>query len=146
MSAENAAQVLDFYLVPFQDNVRTDLLHYSDLWQRARLDLSYLHPPIEGRALVEIPVSWVLDDAPYFMFTGQRSIQAPGPVLQGWLTEFGGIAETHGMTNFTFHPQIIGRPSRLACLRELIDHVRHTPRVWIAPLGEIATHWRSIAR
>src|SRR5262247_3358589 len=105
----------------------------------------YLHPPIEGRALVEIPVSWVLDDAPYFMFTGQRSIQAPGPVLQGWLTEFDGISGAHGVTNFTFHPQIVGRPSRLACLRELIDHVRHTPRIWIATLGEIARHWRSVA-
>ncbi|MBI1959135.1 MAG: polysaccharide deacetylase [Candidatus Rokubacteria bacterium] len=105
----------------------------------------YLHPPIEGRSLVEIPVSWVLDDAPFFMFTGQRSIQSPGPVLQGWLTEFDGISEAHGVTNFTFHPQIIGRPSRLACLRELVDHVRHTPRIWVATLGEISTHWRQIA-
>src|SRR5262250_1809228 len=105
----------------------------------------YLHPPIDGRALVEIPVSWVLDDAPYFMFTGQRSIQAPGPVLQGWLTEFDGISEAHGVTNFTFHPQIIGRPSRLACLRELLDYVKHTPRIWIAPLCDIAAHWRQTA-
>src|SRR5262249_27432824 len=29
----------------------------------------YLHPPIGGRSLVEIPVSWVLDDAPFFLFT-----------------------------------------------------------------------------
>jgi peptidoglycan/xylan/chitin deacetylase (PgdA/CDA1 family) len=105
----------------------------------------YLHPPVGERALVEIPVSWVLDDAPYFLFTGQRSIQPPGPVLQGWLTEFEGITEAHGVTNFTFHPQLIGRPSRLACLRELIDYVRHTPRVWIATLAEIAQHWRSIS-
>jgi len=104
----------------------------------------YLHLETGGRRIVEIPVSWVLDDAPYFMFTGQRSIQPPGPVLQGWLTEFEGITEAHGMTNFTFHPQIIGRPSRLACLRELMDHVRHTPRVWIASLGEIAAHYRSV--
>jgi peptidoglycan/xylan/chitin deacetylase (PgdA/CDA1 family) len=103
----------------------------------------YLHPAIEGRALVEIPVSWVLDDAPFFMFTGQRSIQAPGPVLQGWLTEFEGITEARGVTNFTFHPQIIGRPSRLACLRELMDHVRHTPRMWIATLGEISAQVRA---
>ncbi len=102
----------------------------------------YLHPPIEGRSLVEIPVSWVLDDAPFFLFTGQRSIQAPGPVLQGWITEFDGITEAQGVTNFTFHPQIIGRPSRLACLRELVDHVRHTPRIWVATLGEISAHWR----
>jgi peptidoglycan/xylan/chitin deacetylase (PgdA/CDA1 family) len=102
----------------------------------------YLHPPVGGRALVEIPVSWVLDDAPFFLFSGQRGIQPPGPVLQGWLTEFEGITAARGVTNFTFHPQLIGRPSRLACLRELIDHVRHTPRVWIAPLGAIALHWR----
>ena len=56
----------------------------------------YLHPPVNGRALVEIPVSWVLDDAPYFMFTGQRAIQPPGPVLQGWLTEFEGITDGRG--------------------------------------------------
>lgn len=102
----------------------------------------YLHPPVGGRSLVELPVSWVLDDAPYFLFTGQRSIQPPGPVLQGWLTEFEGITAAGGITNFTFHPQLIGRPSRLACLRELIDHVRHTPRVWVAMLAEIAAHWR----
>jgi peptidoglycan-N-acetylglucosamine deacetylase len=105
----------------------------------------YLHPPIEGRALVEIPVSWVLDDAPYFMFTGQRSIQAPGPVLQGWLTEFAGIAEVHGVTTFTFHPQIIGRPSRFACLRELVEHARHTPKLWVARLEQIAAHARTVA-
>jgi peptidoglycan/xylan/chitin deacetylase (PgdA/CDA1 family) len=105
----------------------------------------YLHAPINGRALVEIPVSWVLDDAPYFLFTGQRSIQAPGPVLQGWITEFDGITEARGVTTFTFHPQIIGRPSRLKCLAELIDHVRHTPRVWVAPLCEISAHWRGVA-
>ncbi len=46
----------------------------------------YLHPPVGGRSLVEIPVSWVLDDAPFFLFSGQRSMQPPGPVLQGWLT------------------------------------------------------------
>jgi peptidoglycan/xylan/chitin deacetylase (PgdA/CDA1 family) len=103
----------------------------------------YLHPAVGGRAIVEIPVSWVLDDAPYFMFTGQRSIQPPGPVLQGWLTEFEGITEARGVTNFTFHPQIIGRPSRLACLRELMEHVRHTPRMWVASLGEISAHYRS---
>lgn len=106
----------------------------------------YLHPAGSGRPLVELPVSWVLDDAPYFLFTGQRSIQAPGPVLQGWLTEFDGITEAHGLTVFTFHPQIIGRPGRLACLRELMDHVRHTPRVWVAPLAAIAAHARQALR
>lgn len=104
--------------------------------------IPYVHPATEGRALVELPVSWVLDDAPFFLFTGQRAMQAPGPVLQGWLTEFDGIAEVGGLTNFTFHPQLIGRPSRFACLRELIDYVRRSPKIWIARLDEIATHVR----
>jgi peptidoglycan/xylan/chitin deacetylase (PgdA/CDA1 family) len=103
----------------------------------------YLHPELDGRQLVEIPVSWVLDDAPYFLFTGQRTLQAPGPVLQGWLTEFDGICEVGGVVNFTFHPQIIGRPSRFACLRELVEYARHTPRVWVAALDDISAHVRS---
>jgi peptidoglycan-N-acetylglucosamine deacetylase len=106
----------------------------------------YFHPAVGGHALVEIPVSWVLDDAPFFLFSGQRSMQAPGPVLQSWLTEFEGITTVHGITNFTFHPQLIGRPSRLACLRELIDHVRHTPKVWLATLAEVSAHWRIAAQ
>ena len=59
-------------------------------------------------------------------------IQPPGPVLQSWITEFDGITEVAGATTFTFHPQIIGRPSRFACLRELIDprapHAAHLDR------------------
>ena len=82
----------------------------------------------------------VLDDAPFFMFTGQRSIQPPGPVLDGWLAEFDGICEAGGIANFTFHPQIIGRPSRLVCLQRLIGHARTTPGVWIARLDEVAAH------
>ena len=105
----------------------------------------YLHDAIDGASVVEIPVSWVLDDAPYFLFTGQRAIQPPGPVLQGWLTEFDGICEVGGVANFTFHPQLIGRPSRFACLRELVEHAKRTPRVWIARLDEIAAHWRRLA-
>jgi peptidoglycan/xylan/chitin deacetylase (PgdA/CDA1 family) len=105
----------------------------------------YLHEAVDGVSVVEIPVSWVLDDAPYFLFTGQRAIQPPGPVLQGWLTEFDGICEVGGVANFTFHPQLIGRPSRFACLRELVEHAKRTPRVWIARLDEIAAHWRGLA-
>jgi peptidoglycan-N-acetylglucosamine deacetylase len=111
----------------------------SNMMDRLR---PYLHPEQDGRRLVEIPVSWVLDDAPFFLFTGQRALQAPGPVLQGWLTELDGITEVGGVTNFTFHPQIIGRPSRFACLRELIHHARHTPALWVARLDEIAAHAR----
>jgi hypothetical protein len=35
---------------------------------------------------------------------------------------------------------VIGRPSRFACLRELVAHARHTPKLWIARLEQIAAH------
>jgi peptidoglycan/xylan/chitin deacetylase (PgdA/CDA1 family) len=108
--------------------------------------IPYLHPPVAGRSLVEIPVSWVLDDAPFFLFTGTRSIQPPRPVLEGWIAEFRGIHEAGGVTNFTFHPQLIGRPSRLACLAELVETVQKTPGVWIAALDAIAEHWRAVSQ
>ena len=94
----------------------------SNMMDRLR---PYLHPSAEGRRLVEIPVA-----------------QPPGPVLQGWLTELDGITEVGGVTNFTFHPQIIGRPSRFACLRELTAHARRTPKLWLARLDAIAAHAR----
>lgn len=105
----------------------------------------YLHPPVDGRALVEIPVSWVLDDAPFFLFTGHRAIQPFGPVLDGWLAELDGIVDAGGVANFTFHPQLIGRPSRLAGLRRLVEHARGTPGLWIARLDAIAAHARAAA-
>jgi peptidoglycan/xylan/chitin deacetylase (PgdA/CDA1 family) len=105
----------------------------------------YLHPAVDGRALVEIPVSWVLDDAPYFLFTGQRSLQPLGPVLEGWLAEFDGIVEAGGIATFTFHPQLIGRPGRLGALRTLIDHVQRTPDVWVVALQDVSRHWRETA-
>lgn len=111
----------------------------SNMMDRLR---PYLHAAAEGRRLVEIPVSWVLDDAPFFMFTGQRAMQAPGPVLQGWLTELEDITDVGGVTNFTFHPQIIGRPSRFACLRELVEYARRMPTLWLARLDAIAAHAR----
>jgi len=119
--------------------LRHDFDYSSNMMDRL---VPYLHEAIDGRSVVEVPVSWVLDDAPYFLFTGQRAIQPPGPVLQGWFTELDGICEAGGVATFTFHPQLIGRPSRLACLRELLDHARHAPRLWIARLDEISAHWR----
>lgn len=105
----------------------------------------YLHPAVGDRTIVEIPVSWVLDDAPFFLFTGQRAIQPFAPVLEGWLAELEAIADAGGVANFTFHPQLIGRPSRLAGLRRLVERARGTPGLWIARLDAIADHARAVA-
>lgn len=103
----------------------------------------YLHP---GDQLVELPVHWILDDAPYFLFPVVKPLVAPGQALEAWRAEFDGISALGGLTVFTFHPQLVGRPSRLAALRELIRHVQSIPAVWVAPLAAIAEHWAEHAR
>src|SRR5947199_86882 len=82
----------------------------------------------EGKQLVELPIQWILDDAAHFWFDGRESwtrrISTPGEVREIWEAEFAGIRDLGGAFVLTMHPQIIGRPSRLALLDGFIAHVR----------------------
>ena len=101
----------------------------------------------EGRTLIELPIQWVLDDWPYFAFgPGQmdRPIQAAGPVETIWREEFDGICALSGHFILTMHPQVIGRPSRVALLDRFIGHIRSRPDVWIATCAEVARHAQKI--
>ena len=98
----------------------------------------YRHPG----GLVELPVQWILDDAAHFWFSAggdwTRSIAAPSQVWEIWTGELEGIVALGGCCVFTMHPQVIGRPHRLAFLDRLITHVRERDDIWVASLGEIA--------
>ena len=102
----------------------------------------YRHP---DRDIVELPVQWILDDAPYFWFdssTWDRKISAPSEVLEIWSAEFDGIHRLGGSFVLTMHPQIIGRPHRLQMLEDLITHMRRHDRVWFANCADIADAFR----
>ena len=97
----------------------------------------YRHP---SHPLAEVPVSWLLDDAPHFWFasdTWTKTIRTPNEVYELWRAELDGIASlgTHFM--LTMHPQIIGRPSRLAMLDTLLGDIR-SGEAWIAPARDVA--------
>ena len=95
-----------------------------------------------GGSLVELPIQWLLDDAPHFWFSGgqdwTRSIAAPSAVHEIWSAELDGIVGLGGCCIFTMHPQVIGRPHRLAFLDRFIGEVRARGDVWIATCREIA--------
>ncbi len=80
--------------------------------------------------LVELPVSWLLDDAPFWLYSTRmvgRQMAAPEAVLQTWQGEFDGLyAEREQGTSFVLalHPQVSGRPYRLAILERLLNHMR----------------------
>ncbi|MHB1818411.1 MAG: polysaccharide deacetylase family protein [Streptosporangiaceae bacterium] len=97
--------------------------------------------PIEGRPLVEVPISWILDDAAYFWFDGAswtKSIATTADVRAIWEAEFEGIRTLGGAAVFTMHPQIIGRPGRLAFLDSFLSFVTSHDDVWVAMAAEIA--------
>ena len=86
----------------------------------------------------------VLDDAPFFMFTGQRAMQPPGPVLQAWLTEAG---RHHGdRQGDQLHVSSADHRTTVAlCLPAGAwwSTPRRTPKLWLARLDQIAAHART---
>ncbi len=98
--------------------------------------------------LVELPTQWVLDDAPFFLFSVKppnRPISPASHVLQAWQEEFRGLYRYGGLFNLTMHPQFIGRPGRLLMLEELLTYIQSFPGVWFATCRQVAEHWRAHA-
>jgi peptidoglycan-N-acetylglucosamine deacetylase len=97
---------------------------------------------------VELPVHWSLDDAPFALFSIKtpRTIVSNQQILEVWKEEFREIYRWGGLYSLTMHPQVIGRPSRIAMLREFIAWIQRFPGVWFARGGEIAEAWSDAER
>jgi peptidoglycan/xylan/chitin deacetylase (PgdA/CDA1 family) len=95
----------------------------------------------DGSRVVEVPVQWILDDAPHFWFSDSswdKKIATVDEVRSIWLAELQGICALGGACVFTMHPQIIGRPGRLPLLESMIAAARRVPHVALMTVGEIA--------
>ena len=89
--------------------------------------------------LVELPVDWILDDAPLCNPLGER-YASPREVLQVYKDEFD-VAYAEGTVFvLTMHPHYIGHRSRIVILRELIDYIRGHADVWFGT-HESAVRW-----
>jgi peptidoglycan/xylan/chitin deacetylase (PgdA/CDA1 family) len=97
--------------------------------------------------LVELPVEWILDDAPLFNPQGER-YSAPRDVAQVWIDEFDKAYEERGMFVLTMHPHISGHRSRIVALEKLIAHIKTKTRgtVWFATHGDAAEYVRKAAQ
>lgn len=113
-------------------------------------DAPYLVRVDEGpRDLVEIPISWELDDAPYFLFAFRPAYRVgladPGRVFRIWRAEFDAAYAAGGTVCYTMHPQIIGRHHRLRLLERLIQHVRGYPGARFVRAVDAARAYRAVA-
>lgn len=97
----------------------------------------------EATGIVELPVEWIRDDAPYFMmnrFGAQRPYTPPADVLDIFRREFDGAHAEGGLFLLTMHPHITGYRSRIFILEELLDHITSKGDCWIATHAEIARY------
>ena len=95
----------------------------------------------EPTGVIELPVEWIRDDAPYLMMdraTGLRPYTSPNSVLEIFKSEFDGAFKEGGLFLLTLHPHISGHRSRIVILEELIDYIKSFPDVWFATHAEIA--------
>ncbi len=94
--------------------------------------------------IVELPVEWILDDAPLLNPRGDR-YSTPREVLQVYIDEFDVAYRERTMFLLTMHPHYIGHRSRILILERLIEHIRSKPGVWFATHREAAEYVRAQA-
>jgi peptidoglycan/xylan/chitin deacetylase (PgdA/CDA1 family) len=109
--------------------------HDYDCYYARQGDVAELKTPfVRGREtrLIEMPISWSLDDYPHFeyMRNPNGSIQAglmnANNVLENFVDDFTYMTEVcpdFGILTYTFHPHVIGRGHRMMMLERLIKKV-----------------------
>jgi peptidoglycan-N-acetylglucosamine deacetylase len=100
----------------------------------------------EPTGVVEIPVEWIRDDAPYFSMDRHSAVRpytAPRAVLEIWRDEFDLAYADGGLFQLTMHPHVIGHRSRMVILIELLAHIAGHPDVWFATHAQIADYVRT---
>jgi peptidoglycan/xylan/chitin deacetylase (PgdA/CDA1 family) len=93
----------------------------------------------EPTGIVELPVEWILDDAPLYNPRG-NAYSPPRDVMQVWIDEFDKAWEERTMFLLTMHPHISGHRSRIVALEGLIDHIQAKGGAWFGT-HEAAARW-----
>ncbi len=97
--------------------------------------------------IVELPVEWILDDAPLFDPRGQ-SYMNPRDVARVWMDEFDKAYDERGLFVLTLHPHISGHRSRIIALEMLLAHIKAkgAGQVWYATHGAAAEYVRTATK
>lgn len=100
----------------------------------------------DGRptGIVELPVEWILDDAPLFSPRG-TNYASPRDVAQVWIDEFDKAYEERSLFLLTMHPHVSGHRSRIKALELLIAHIKTKPGVWFATHRSVAEYVKTQA-
>lgn len=97
----------------------------------------------EPTGVVEIPVEWIRDDAPYVAMdrmTGARPYGGPAMVLDIFARELEVACEEGGLFQLTMHPHHVGHRSRIFILEEIIRLAQSKGDVWFTTHAELARY------
>jgi peptidoglycan/xylan/chitin deacetylase (PgdA/CDA1 family) len=116
----------------------------ADYWpyRERRGDQAELGKPFrfgEETALIEMPISWSLDDYPHFEFVRTPTVVLPGlqsarTVMESWRDEFRYMQQTvdWGVLTYTMHPYVIGRGYRMLALEGLVKDLAAAGAVFMS--------------
>jgi len=105
-------------------------------------------PYIFGREveMVELPVTWGLDDFPAFewLYGVNQGLSSPSQVYERWAGDFDYLCESvgEGVYCLTMHPQVIGRGHRLLMLNRLVEHIKGRAGVSFSTMADVAREWK----
>ncbi len=94
--------------------------------------------------IVELPVEWIMDDAPLFSPRGSN-YASPREVAQVWMDEFDRAYQEGTLFLLTMHPHVTGHRSRITALELLIAHIKSKPGVWFATHRAVAEYVKAQA-
>ena len=128
---------------------------YTPYYVRNGDVISLEQPAVFGpqTRLIEMPISWTLDDFPHFEFIRTPTWILPGnmnagKVLENWVDDFLYLQQNleWGVITYTFHPFVIGRGHRMVVLEKLIRTLQASGAVFMRLEDAAAEYQKRVPR
>jgi peptidoglycan-N-acetylglucosamine deacetylase len=94
--------------------------------------------------VLEIPVSWYLDDFPPLAYApGQAGQQDTNTIFNRWkdIFDYGYDRVENACYSVAVHPQIIGQAHHMMWFERLVDYIASKDGTWFATCEQIARSW-----
>ncbi|MFF9778586.1 polysaccharide deacetylase [Streptomyces sp. NPDC013978] len=108
------------------------------------IDLEHGNTFTPPSPVLELPVSWYLDDFPELeTYKGGSLMQSNEVLLTRWKESFDFAYERcpGGLVTWTLHPQTIGRAQNLIMLERFLDYVCAHDGIWFPTLSQACDAW-----
>ena len=113
-------------------------------------DLPFHLPGSDQGRLLEIPISYGLDDRVAFFWnfsppmpTGQSRISSYEETLENWIYELKGCQREGLCFVIQLHPEICGTPGRIRLVLDLLDAIKSSSDTTFATCDQVAGDWHS---